>query len=472
MAFIIEKNPVLLNIMLTSKGRELLSTGNLTFKYFAIGDGETDYGFIEQINNVVNPDYNVSNSFVLRPKDKNPQISSFVRKISTGDSYNSFSGLSANSYTVIRKANSIGFFNSGGTTFLNDNNHIKQPDAMIYMSGVTGGNELVLRKASTYGSSGDEPNIGDLILVKWTYDLDTTGYTINKNKPSPYLMYKIIDKEGALEDDLLYILVDRDIPDFSSFAPTGKAGAFIFYSAITTDHKYSTDYLSKSVLDFLGNYQCAIEEFPFWNMSIVFTEEIAGIQDIDKKFTNFVTKKYGGFVSYIQNQAPLYKKLGIIHYTNNSPANTYGDEFYLKTSKLQIPTIMWHKSSGTTMGITVTPVGKSKTLSGNTKSLDIEYYNLADSMGNVVGKVFNTLKLFVIEDQELLFAMSYNSNRSWTLPNYGVSGGTVPCLPCPPCPNVSTTTTNAPITQFSKTPIITIDSMTTPIISKNKKHKQ
>ena len=45
MAFIDKKDPVVLNIKLTSKGRELLSEGNLNFKYFAIGDSEIDYAF-------------------------------------------------------------------------------------------------------------------------------------------------------------------------------------------------------------------------------------------------------------------------------------------------------------------------------------------------------------------------------------------------------------------------------------------
>ena len=47
----------------------------------------------------------------------------------------------------------------------------------------------------------------------------------------------------------------------------------------------------------------------------------------------------------------------------------------------------------------------------------------------VVGKVFNELKMFVIEDQELLFAMSYKSNRSWTLPDYtAITQDIPPCI--------------------------------------------
>jgi fibronectin type 3 domain-containing protein len=160
----------------------------------------------------------------------------------------------------------------------------------------------------------------------------------------------------------------------------------------------------------------------------VFTEEIAGIQVADRKFGQFKSRNFGGFVSYIQNQQSVYKKLGIIHYSNDSPANTYGEGFNLETPKLELPTIMWHKSSDSTMGLTLVSDGDSKILTGTNKSLNLLYYNLIDdNSGVVVGKIFNDLKLFVIEDQELLFAMSYKSNRSWTLPNYtfGTSTGSI-----------------------------------------------
>ena len=52
----------------------------------------------------------------------------------------------------------------------------------------------------------------------------------------------------------------------------------------------------------------------------------------------------------------------------------------------------------------------------------IRYYHLWDTNPNSnglpsrVGKVFPDYKMVVIDDEELLTAMSYKSNRSWTLP--------------------------------------------------------
>jgi len=183
----------------------------------------------------------------------------------------------------------------------------------------------------------------------------------------------------------------------------------------------STDYLDNAVTSFLENSQCPTVVFPFWNMSIIHTEEIAGVEQPQLKYMSFKNRSMGGFVSYIQNQAPIYKRLGVIHYTNSSPANVYGEGFYQNTPKIQIPLVMWHKSVKTELGVNLIASGSSKLLTGTKKSLNLRYYDLCDSSGFKVGKVFLDLKIFVIEDQELLFAMSYKSNRNWTLPNYAIS---------------------------------------------------
>ena len=435
MAFIEKKDPVVINIKITSKGRELLSTGNLSFKYFVIGDSEMDYAFNKATG--LNP----FNANILRPVDTNPNIISFITKNlsgGTGNSYNVIPSIPASTYLVTNTVDSIGFFNitTGATTFIVDGNHVKQPDVMIYMSGITGGTTLYLKKSPTYGTSGAEPVVGDLILIKWTLTASTTGYTTVKSQPTPFLIYQIQSISGTLADNTSIITVDRNLPNFSGISATGKAGALIFYNYInfsgsTIFNTYSTDYLDESVLTFLQNSQCPTVIFPFWNMSIIFTEEIAGVQASGRTFAQFKDVAYGGFVSYIQNQAPLYKKLGVIHYTNDSPANVYAEGFYLITPRLDIPTIMWHKSSTKKLGLTLIAKGNPKHISGVTTgatSLNSEYYDLADPDGNIVGKVFTDLKIFVIEDQELLFAMSYKSNRSWTLPNYMITSNSGGCI--------------------------------------------
>ena len=426
MSFIEKKDPVVLNIKLTSKGRELLSKGELTFNYYALGDSEIDYNFMNAAK-ANDPDYSLFNTTILRPLDTNPKILSFIPRNLSGDSYNEMTSIPTTSYIVENPVSPIGFFNADGSEFLTDINHVKQPDAMIDVSLISGGTKLALLKSPTFGASSEEPLVGDLLLVKWTYGTSTTGHTVLVDYPTPHLFYKITGiVSGTFGGDNLVITVDRDLPDFTEFSlDTTYAGAMVYYDYInftgdTIATQSSTEYLEESVLTFLENSQCSTATYPFWNMSILYTEEIAGVSSNNIKYTQFNSNTLAGFVSYIQNQAPVYKKLGVIHYTNSSPANVYAEGFRLSTPTLEIPTIMWHGSSDAELGVTLTPIGAQKMLTGETKSLNTQYYDLADLSGNIVGKVFNDLKLFVIEDQELLFAMSYKSNRSWTLPNYTI----------------------------------------------------
>jgi hypothetical protein len=442
MAFIDKKDPVVINIKLTSKGRELLAQGKLNFQYYAIGDSEIDYAFNAAVE--ASPDssgYTAFDSTILRPADKNPDILSFITQNVTGSPYNLITGNPILSYTVDNAVQPIGFFISG-TTFITDNNHVKQPSAMVQVNTVVGGTQLTLTKTSTYGISGLEPQIGDLLLIKWTTTSQTTGFTTQPNTPKPYLWYQIENVSGTLAGAGATITVDRDLPNFSGLGipASVQAGAMIYYNFInysgsTIFNQSATDYLNSSVLSFLQNSQCPTVIFPFWNMSIIFTDEILGVQDYNLKYTQFNTRTFGGFVSYIQQQAlndPDYKKkLGVIHYTNSSPANVYAEGFYLNTPTLQVPTIMYHRSTGKTLGVTFSAGGGPYLLTGATitsKSLDTEYYDLVDPSGNVVGKIFTYLKIFVIEDQDLLYAMSYKSNRSWTLPEFILTMNPAGCI--------------------------------------------
>jgi len=428
MAFIERIDPTVLNIKLTSKGRELLSNGKLEFSYYALGDSEIDYNFNREIVADSNSSgYTAFDSTILRAADNSPEIISYITKTLSGSTINALTNNSV-AYKVENTAGSIGFFTNNNTEFIIDSNHVKQPDGKINMSGVTGGNTITLVKASTYGTSGEEPAVGDILFVQWLDTINAT-FIVDKNNPTANLFYRITGITGTLASGSVNIDVDREIPNFGGISVESRA--MIYYnennfSGDTVLNMSSTDYLSKSVITFLENSQSPTIIFPYWKMSIIYTEEIAGVQINDLKYTQFKNKSLGGFVSYIQEQAPIIKKMGVIHYTNSSPANVYAEGFLRDTAKIIIPTIMWHKSTSKTLGTTLSSYGSEQTL----PKLKIKYYNLADENGNVVGKVFKDLKIFVIEDQELLFAMSYKSNRSWTLPNYDATNGSIVAIPC------------------------------------------
>lgn len=450
MAFIDKKDPVVLNIKVTSKGRETLSKGHLHFKYYAIGDSEIDYEFLRNAQNTAEG-FDPFNSKILRPADKNPDLISFITKnpltqtdllepeFTIESQYVAINEVPSIAWEVENTTNSNGFFIKNGDNFefKVTEDFVKQPDVMVRYDTISG-NTISLRQAPTYGANLNNPVAGDYLLVRWKdvdADFDThTDYIINKDKPTPILIYKITGVTGSIVTNNLVVTVDRDLPDFSGDI---YAGAMILYAntADNIEQQYSTDYASEALISFLENCQCDTILFPFWKLSIIHTENVAGALLENKQFTQHKSAPFAGFVNYIQNHEKVYDRLGVIHYTNVSPANAYAEQFLGRTPMIHIPTIVWHKSTGNTIGATFKATGDLKALVSNNMfipSLNTKYYNLADELGNVVGKVFVELKIFVIEDQELLFAMSYKSNRSWTLPNFSL-GANDSITDCPTC---------------------------------------
>jgi len=86
---------------------------------------------------------------------------------------------------------------------------------------------------------------------------------------------------------------------------------------------------------------------------------------------------------------------------------------------MTIPNLMWHKKQFSGSG-TADSIGYTFICDNELKYIDntVRYYDLIDQEENknVVGKVLPDLKICVIEDTELLTAMSIKSNRNWTLP--------------------------------------------------------
>jgi len=149
------------------------------------------------------------------------------------------------------------------------------------------------------------------------------------------------------------------------------------------------------------------------------------------------------------------KAIAIIHYTNQTIDFFYGEKFALEpydptnptdttgeaiNFKLHIPWLMWHKSPTCCLGETfyvsppdfiisdTEPLLKPHYIKSNKNSdmnsPGIRYYFLWDNnktsangtQPNRVGKVFPDQKIVIIDDEELIAALSYKSNRNWTLP--------------------------------------------------------
>jgi len=162
------------------------------------------------------------------------------------------------------------------------------------------------------------------------------------------------------------------------------------------------------------------------------------------------TYYYNSFGEIIEVEPEEQKAIGIIHYTNQTIDLFYGEKFALqpydasfnntgqaRNFRLHLPWLMWHKNPECCMGETfwVDPPGFDglelfengvryiqSTKNDDMNELGIRYYHLWDTNANPdgypsrVGKVFPDDRIIVIDDEELLAAMSYKSNRNWTIP--------------------------------------------------------
>ncbi len=318
------------------------------------------------------------------------------------------------------------------------------------------------------------PVVGDFITI--LYDCSgSCGELMNY----PILTYKIC----CVVDDVLTL--DREIPDLASLGYTGDARLLIYPSGFTGfyDHNTPEPYWNPEAINFESSCDISNDYVDIWNMAITWSESPAGVISATTKDVNYYSsknylgsKEYFGYQSNsgqkfvnqsgdsVTSDSFFYdsldklnyvdprdqKSIAIIHYTNQGIDFEYGEKFATEANtvttsgttglaenfKLHIPWLLWHKTTGTTIGETfyIDPPGYSGlnvcymiTRDNDMGEVGLRYYHLwdlnDDGNGNLnrIGKVFPDLKMIVIDDDEIIAAMSYKSNRNWTLPAPNIS---------------------------------------------------
>jgi len=417
---------------LTDEGKRLLSLGLLTFDTFRLGDSNIDY-------TTLGSTYNISLENIIRAKAVNPDIKTPLKPTPNATStYSSIPTLSPVILNTLITAPKLGFFqyNTGTTiqyTAYTDSVHTLQYDTIIPVSAMTGTNTVPVKQGPNWGSNTYEPKIGDLMLVKMSNDqLPTQGAqaVVDLTTPVPYLWYQIQSTTGDIAgSNNLQVTVDRNFANFSSYAGGNYANVIIY--PLGTGGTQNN--LNSNGGFFSGG--------TVWNLNNVWSQAIPGVNAATyETFTQYGSetyigsKEYFGYTSEIaylnsgNTACNLVPSISIIHFTNVETCNNtnelkYGQKFYIDNAtasspKLILPTLMWHKNiTGTTIGQTFTADTSAELfvkLSG--QNTTVSYYNLVDGYGNKVGRVFPNLQIFTIDNQELVAALSYKSNRNWTLP--------------------------------------------------------
>ena len=318
------------------------------------------------------------------------------------------------------------------------------------------------------------------------------------------LTYKIV---AICENE---ITLDRNTPDFSGLVFDCYARTVIYppkmtslYDSITPRPHWSDDVINFESV-------CDIDQFDVkvWNMNIPWTENPAGLNStvyegydqfgsIDyigsKEYFGYNSSSgqtdtdyvyyYNSFDEIVQVKPEEQKAIAIIHYTNQTIDFFYGEKFALqpynpsnpedttgqaRNFKLHIPWLMWHKNPQCCFGETfwVDPPNFDdldlfkvhyieSTKNDGMNQPGMRYYHLWDTHRNAngvpsrIGKVFPDSKLVIIDDEEIIAAMSYKSNRNWTLSAPQIS------LTTPNTCGVTTPTIDGVLTGSNETMFVT-----------------
>ena len=478
MAYIIKNTAGLINTRLTDVGRRNLSQGNFNISYFQIGDSEVSYtavpNYNQTNNNILMPAFNAQNDTGSPQSNKQNIKYPYYVQGSQGNTYG-IPFMDSNFQQVYNSAGVKGFFTTGTTKIETGSAYTITSNYWVDMSTLSGQTTMEIEfdtnvcDVTTTGT----PQINDFVTVV----LDGNGFCGDFGT-SQILTYKIqnMSPVTGTTGSTFTLTLDRALPTFTGLTvQTNFARMYVYPSGMTQLYDFVTPapYWQTDTINFES--PCDVqnrENTVIWNMNIPWTESPAGLfSSTYEDYTKFGSVSYIGTKEYLGYNEPsgqtdtseVYyynsfdekivvrpqdqKAISIIHYTNQDIDHVYGEKFatqpfdpqnptdnigLARHFKLNIPTLMWHKSTGTTIGQTfwIDPPGYDLCKPyyiKSTKNIDmndpgIRYYHLwdtnPDSNGNLnrIGKVFPDQEIIVVDDEEVVAALSYKSNRNFTLP--------------------------------------------------------
>ena len=441
MAYLKKNIETLIDIKITDKGRELISTGKFcNIEYFQVGDSEFDY----KNEDIFKRDGKKDTQIVFRAKDKDSDVK---YPIPVG-SENPDDPLSCNTYgrvypnhqeeVVSKKVEFLG---------VTQNQNIKTPLGIcVPLMNFDGTDTLVTNKLISC----------EYILIKFPQDpsnvLDTDG---------PCLWYKVV---SFIDENTIQL--DRPLPNYSFVTDLSKEATLFEYAKRET-----TEYLDFNVAwteEFAGfdvnlprtfaegsKYLSAKEMFGYTSyehgdnyyscnpepttttttticppefLSLDLTREptvqLFSNVEVSGESWDYCSSYVDSYGKEVYVYPDEQKFIGVIHYTKWE--DYYGTGEWWKEFdsefELNLPTLMYHRDEDNKMGHKF----KMGSINNYVKSLvndemDSEgevYFDLIDTTSNqnIVGKIFPHKQAIVIDDEEILMALSMKSNRNWTLP--------------------------------------------------------
>ena len=479
MSYIIKDTAALINTLVTDAGRKKISQGKFDISYFQVGDSEVCYNCINNLDpvnlNVLMPQYNTQNLAPV-PQKNRMEIKYPIYLDSTSGSTYGVPFDASYIDSVYNSAAPRGFFNpSTGTPYTysayTTSAYTINPNFVAQNSGITSGTTLTISSTSL------APSVSGTVTPGMFMTLFTNGQISPVQNAGPMFTYLVVGVTGDTSTGgTVTIQVDRQLPNLGTMGLTGTSQTLFYPSGMTVIYDTTTPepYWENDVINFETNCDVSARNVNIWNMNIPWTESPAGVFNTQNQDYNFYkstgytgSKEYFGYNSntgQIDTDSTYYynsfadkiilspsdqKSIAIVHYTNQAIDNFYGEKFaqeeydpnnpggtgQARNLRISIPWLMWHKNSGATVGqeFYTDPSGftslnlfephyiESKK-DPNFNDPGLRYYHLWDTNPNTngypnrVGKVFPDYKMIIFDDDEIVAALNYKSNRSWTLP--------------------------------------------------------
>ena len=472
MGYILQNTSGLISTRITDVGRRKISQGNLNIQYFQVGDSEVSYtgttNSVSTTSKVLMPPYNAQNNTGYPQSTKNYIKYPYYMEGTEGNTYG-IPYMESEYVSVYNSAEQRGFFSGDSSCWYVQTCSAYTWNSEYIVDTTTLDGSLVFTGSSSPlacdSSANQTIEVGNLVTIFFTQD-DLCGCLYSCY---PVMTYQVTFYDGT------YIGLDRPLPDYTSLSPTTNSRLMFYPSGMT--ELYDTITPAGHWNDDVINYEslCYTDQISslVWNMNIIWSESIAGLNNaIFQDYNYYTSKDYIGTKEYLgymdslgqtaSTQVYYYnsygdkivvqpedqKSIAVIHFTNQSINNFYGEKFAMenydpnndgetgqaRNFKISIPTLMWHKSDSCCSGETfyVDPpvdgggfMEQGILLSSKNSDMNnpgIRYYTLWDnhltSAGEPsrVGKVFPDDQLIVFDDEEIVAALSYKSNRNWTLP--------------------------------------------------------
>jgi hypothetical protein len=486
MGYIIKDTQGLVVTRLTDVGRRKISQGNFNISYFQIGDSEvsytalTDYNFANSM--VLEPSYNSQNNVGIPQSTKNDVKYPFYLQGTTGTTY----GIPFQNSVIDEVFNTAapnGFFSSTTTNYRILRNLVaKNSQFYAAIAGFNGSSTISGLNGPCGDSTTNTVVSGDKLMLKLTDRQSLLDDCTNPNVSpcQPTLFYNVISVAGNT------FTLDRPLPNFDNtdLGIGVRVARFYFYPSAVTEYDLTTpmSYDTNSVTNYESICYPTDGFVRVWNMNIPWSESPAGTNATNLTYQEFGSIDYLGLKEYygyynssgqtdtsgtwyynsfgerVDVTPEEQKAIAIVHYSNSSIINWYGEKFacevYDETNpeatgqarnfQISIPWLAWHKNESCCTSslranqipttFYIDPPGfdsfnllqsyhLQSTRNNDMNSPGIRYFHLYDTNEvypegppNRVGKVFPDDKIIIFDDEEIVASLSYVSNRSWTLP--------------------------------------------------------